>query len=192
MTINRAVFLDRDGTINFEREFLHRPEELHFIPGAAQAIRLLKEAGFRVIVVTNQSGIARGYYDEAAINRLHKYMDGELIRFGASIDAYYFCPHHPEYSSDDYGKTCGCRKPLPGMLLKAAVDFSLYLPASFMIGDKLSDVQTGLNAGCRPLLVRTGYGAEEAAKLPTGIPVYNDLLAASGAIVEETGNQAED
>jgi D-glycero-D-manno-heptose 1,7-bisphosphate phosphatase len=191
MAINRAVFLDRDGTINIEREFLHRPEEFHFIPGAVQAIRLLKEAGFRVIVVTNQSGIARGYFDDAAVNRLHRYMDGELIRFGASIDAYYFCPHHPEYSNDENGKACGCRKPLPGMLLNATADFSLDLAASFIIGDKLADVQAGLNAGCRPLLVRTGYGAEEAAKLPADVPVYDDLLAAARAIVEDTGNKAE-
>lgn len=185
MARNRAVFLDRDGTINVERQFLHRPEEFHFIPGAAQAIRLLNDAGYRVIVVTNQSGIARGYFDEAAVNRLHRYIDGELTRFGASIDAYYFCPHHPEYSIDDNGKTCGCRKPLAGMLFKAAADFSLDLSASFIIGDKLADVQAGINAGCRPFLVRTGYGAEEAAKLPMDVPVYDDLLTAARAIVDE-------
>jgi D-glycero-D-manno-heptose 1,7-bisphosphate phosphatase len=184
MAINRAVFLDRDGTINIEREFLHRPEEFLFIPGAVQAIRLLKEAGFRVIVVTNQSGIARGYYDEASVNRLHRYIDEELIRFGASIDAYYFCPHHPQYSMDDKEKACGCRKPLPGMLLKAAADFYLDLPTSYIIGDKLADVQAGLNAGCRPILVRSGYGAEEAATLPADVPVYDDLLMAARAIVE--------
>jgi D-glycero-D-manno-heptose 1,7-bisphosphate phosphatase len=185
MPSNRAVFLDRDGTINFEREFLHRAEEFQFIPGAAQAIRLLNEAWYRVIVVTNQSGIARGYFDEATVNRLHRYIDGELIRFGASIDAYYFCPHHPEYSINDNEKTCGCRKPLPGMLLKAAADFSLDLSASFIIGDKLADVQAGLNAGCRPILVRTGYGAELAANLPMDVPVYDDLLTAARAIVDE-------
>jgi D-glycero-D-manno-heptose 1,7-bisphosphate phosphatase len=185
MAINRAVFLDRDGTINVECEYLHQPEEFQFIPGAVQAIRLLKEAGYRIIVVTNQSGIARGYFDEAAVIRLHRYIDGELSRFGASIDAFYFCPHHPEYSIDDNGKTCVCRKPLPGMLLKAAADFSLDLSTSFIIGDKLADVQAGLNAGCRPLLVRTGYGAQEATKLPMDVPVYDDLLAAARAIVDE-------
>ena len=127
MASNRAVFLDRDGTINVERGFLHRPEEFQFIPGAAQAIRLLKESGFHVIVVTNQSGIARGYFDEAAVNRLHRHMDRELSRFGAAVEAYYICPHHPDYSIDENGKTCGCRKPLAGMLLKAAADFSLDL-----------------------------------------------------------------
>jgi D-glycero-D-manno-heptose 1,7-bisphosphate phosphatase len=191
MAINRAVFLDRDGTINVEQEFLHRPEEFRFIPGAVQAIRLLNEAGFRVIVVSNQSGIARGYFDEAAVIRLHRYMDSELTRSGASIDAYYFCPHHPDYSNDDDGKKCGCRKPLPGMLLKASADFSLDLPASFIIGDKLADVQAGLNAGCRAILVRTGYGAWEESRVPADVPVYDDLLTAVRAIVEETGNQAE-
>ncbi len=180
----KAVFLDRDGTINVELEFLHRPEEFRFIEGAPQAIKLLNDAGFRVIVVTNQSGIARGYYDEAAVMRLHRFVDEELARFGASIDAYYFCPHHPEYSTDPEGKACRCRKPGAGMLLKAAADLSLDLAASYMIGDKITDVQAGLNAGCRPILVRTGYGAAEAALLPQGIAVFADLLCAAEAIVE--------
>ncbi len=180
----KAVFLDRDGTINVELEFLHRPEEFVFIPGAPQAIRLLNDAAFLVIVVTNQSGIARGYYDEAAVHRLHRHVDAELARFGARIDAYYFCPHHPKYGIGDYGMECECRKPRPGMLFRAAADLSLDLAASFMVGDKLADVQAGLSAGCRSLLVRTGYGAEAAAGLPSGIPVYDDLLAAARAIVK--------
>ncbi len=183
----RAVFLDRDGTINFETEFLHRPEEFHFITGAPQAIRLFNEAGFRVIVVTNQSGIARGYYDEEAVRSLHRYVDGELRRFGAIIDAYYFCPHHPEYSGDDDGKACRCRKPEAGMLFRAAAEYSLDLAASYMIGDKISDVRAGLNAGCRPILVRTGYGAAEAPLLPHGVAVFDDLLSAARAIVAQTG-----
>ncbi len=180
----KAVFLDRDGTINIELEFLHRPEDFVFIPGAPQAIRLFNDAGFVVIVVTNQSGIARGYYDEAAVHRLHNHVDAELARFGARVDAYYFCPHHPEYGIGDYGKECECRKPKPGMLFRAAADFSLNLAESYMIGDKLLDVQAGLNAGCRSLLVSTGYGAEAAAGLPEGIPVYDDLLAAARAIID--------
>ncbi len=191
--MDRAVFLDRDGTINVEIEFLHLPEEFRFIPGAPQAIRLLNEAGFRVIVVTNQSGIARGYYDEAAVIRLHGFVDSQLARFGARIDAYYFCPHHPEYGIGDYGTECDCRKPGPGMLLRAAADFSLDLHASFMVGDKLADIRAGLNAGCRPMLVRTGYGASVEAGLPAGVPVYDDLLAAARAIVIEVNRlKAED
>ncbi|HEY6872495.1 MAG TPA: D-glycero-beta-D-manno-heptose 1,7-bisphosphate 7-phosphatase [Geobacteraceae bacterium] len=179
----RAVFLDRDGTINVEKEYLHRTEEFAFIPGAPEAIRLLKEAGYLVIVVTNQSGIGRGYYDEAAVHRLHRYMDGELARFGAAVDGYYLCPHHPLHGTGHYRRECGCRKPLPGMLLEAAGDFTVDLAGSWIVGDKLADVEAGLAAGCRPLLVRTGYGEEESARLPAGVPVYGDLLAAVRAII---------
>jgi D-glycero-D-manno-heptose 1,7-bisphosphate phosphatase len=182
---NRAVFLDRDGTINFEKEYLYRAEHFAFIPGAPQAIKLLKDAGFLVIVVTNQSGVARGYYDEAAVHELHRYMDAQLAPLGACVDAYYFCPHHPEHGIGAYRKECECRKPLAGMLLQAAADFSLDLKSSFIVGDKLADMEAGLKADCRPLLVRTGYGAAESAKLPAGIPVFDDLLAAARAIVGE-------
>src|SRR6516165_9449735 len=143
-TLKRAVFLDRDGTINVEKEYLHRPEDFEFIPGAPQAIKLLNEAGFCVIVVTNQSGVARGYYDEAAVERLHRYMDDELAHFGARVDAYYFCPHHPGHGSGTYTRECACRKPLPGMLVQAAADLAVDLTESWIIGDKLADVEAGL------------------------------------------------
>jgi D-glycero-D-manno-heptose 1,7-bisphosphate phosphatase len=180
---NRAVFLDRDGTVNLEKEYLHRTEEFEFIPGAPEAIRLLKDAGFLVIVVTNQSGIGRGYYDEADVHRLHRFMDEELKRHGAAVDAYYLCPHHPLHGIGEYRRECGCRKPLPGMLLEAADDFSIDLAASFIIGDKMADIEAGRAAGCRPLLVATGYGENESARLPAGVPVYNDVLAAARAII---------
>ncbi len=187
MSQQRAVFLDRDGTINVEKEYLHRPEEFAFIPGAPEAIRLLKEAGFLVIVVTNQSGVGRGYYDEAAVHRLHRYMDGELSRFGTGVDGYYLCPHHPLHGVGPYRRACGCRKPLPGMLLEAARDFSVDLAASWIVGDKRADVEAGLAAGCRPVLVRTGYGEEETESLPAGVPVCDDLLAAARAIIDTAG-----
>jgi D-glycero-D-manno-heptose 1,7-bisphosphate phosphatase len=180
---NRAVFLDRDGTINVEKGYLHRIEDFAFIPGAPQAIRMLKDAGFLVIVITNQSGIARGYYPVRAVSRLHEHMDDELARFGASIDAYYVCPHHPQGSVEEYAKACDCRKPLPGMLLEAARKFSINMDCSYMIGDKAVDVETGLQAGCRPVLVRTGYGAGQSSGLPVGVPCYDDLLDAAKAIV---------
>jgi D-glycero-D-manno-heptose 1,7-bisphosphate phosphatase len=181
--MDKAVFLDRDGTINVERTFLYLPEEFEFIPGAPEAIKLLNDAGFRVIVVTNQSGIARGFYDEAAVDRLHRHMDRELARFGAIVDAYYFCPHHPDYGIGHYGIPCDCRKPKDGMLRRGEAEFSLDLTASFMIGDKLVDVEAGLNSGCRPIMVRTGYGASESTRLPPGIPVYDSLPDAVRAIV---------
>jgi D-glycero-D-manno-heptose 1,7-bisphosphate phosphatase len=179
----RAVFLDRDGTINLERDYLHLPADFAFIPGAPEAIGLLKAAGFLVIVVTNQSGIARGYFDEAAVRRLHSHMDELLARHGTSVDAYYLCPHHPLHGSGDYRRDCGCRKPLPGMLVEAAGDFSIDLAASYVVGDKLADVAAGFAAGCRPLLVRTGYGEEESAALPPGVPCCDDLLDAARRIV---------
>jgi D-glycero-D-manno-heptose 1,7-bisphosphate phosphatase len=186
MPLRRAVFLDRDGTVNVEREYLHRTEEFAFITGAPEAIRLLKGAGFLVIVVTNQSGIARGYFDEAAVHRLHRYMDEQLARSGTSVDAYYLCPHHPHHGIGDYRRVCGCRKPLPGMLIEAAADYSIDLASSYVVGDKLADVEAGLAAGCRPLLVRTGYGAEESALLPPGVTCCDDILAAARQILSGT------
>lgn len=184
---SRAVFLDRDGTINVEREYVHRVEDFAFIPGAPEAIRLLKDAGFYVVVVTNQSGVGRGFYDEAAVHDLHRHMDAELASLGTAVDGYYFCPHHPEHGNGAYRTECACRKPMAGMLFQAAADLSLDLAASFMIGDKLADVEAGLKAGCRPLLVRTGHGTRAAERVPAGVAVYEDILAAARAIVSEAG-----
>jgi D-glycero-D-manno-heptose 1,7-bisphosphate phosphatase len=186
----RAVFLDRDGTINVEKEYLFRVEEFEFIPGAPEAIRLLKDAGFLVVVVTNQSGIGRGIYAEADLERLHAFMEQELARIGTGVDAYYFCPHHPRHGQGDYRMECACRKPLPGMLLAAARDLAIDLPASFMVGDKLADVEAGLAAGCRSVLVRTGYGAAEITAVPAGVQAVADLPAAAQLILA-AGNGAE-
>lgn len=180
---NRAVFLDRDGTINVEKSYLYRTEEFEFIPGAPEAIRSLREAGYLVIVVTNQSGVARGYFDEEAVHRLHRFMDGELARIGAAVDAYYLCPHHPLHGVGPYRVECACRKPLPGMLLAAAEAHGIDLARSWIVGDKAADVEAGIAAGCRPLLVRTGYGADEARIVPAGVLVCEDLPAAARTIL---------
>jgi D-glycero-D-manno-heptose 1,7-bisphosphate phosphatase len=169
-TKKRAVFVDRDGTINLEKEYLHRSEEFEFVVGAPEAIKTLKDAGFMVVVVTNQSGVARGYIDEL------------LATKGTSVDAYYFCPHHPEHGDDAYRVECDCRKPLPGMLMKAATDLGIDLSASWMIGDKLADIEAGIAAGCRTALVLTGYGESELYGLPPQTLVCADLLAAARAI----------
>jgi D-glycero-D-manno-heptose 1,7-bisphosphate phosphatase len=186
----RAVFLDRDGTINVEKEYLFRVEEFEFIPGAPEAIKLLKDAGFLVVIVTNQSGIGRGFYAEADLERLHAFMEQALARIGTGVDAYYFCPHHPQHGQGEYRTECVCRKPLPGMLLAAARDLVIDLPASFMVGDKLADVEAGLAAGCRPVLVRTGYGAAEITAVPAGVQTVADLSAAAQLILA-AGNEAE-
>ena len=184
----RAVFLDRDGTINEEKDYLHRPEDFAFLSGAPEAIRLLNEAGFSVVVITNQSGIGRGYYDEEALRRLHAHMHEELARYGAVVDACYFCPHHPEHGTGDYRRECSCRKPFPGMLHAAADELCLDLGASYVVGDKISDIEAGLNAGCRPLLVRTGYGAEEERFLPAGVVACDNLLTAARLIITDSGS----
>jgi D-glycero-D-manno-heptose 1,7-bisphosphate phosphatase len=180
---HKAVFMDRDGTINVEVQYLSQVKDFQFIPGVPWALRCLKDAGYLLVVVTNQSGIGRGYYDEAALESIHDHMHADLATFGAAIDACYFCPHHPEHATGDYRKECACRKPLPGMLQQAAQDLDIDLEASFMIGDKLADVEAGLAAGCTSFLVLTGYGSSQAAGVPEGVRVYPDLLAAAEAIL---------
>lgn len=168
---HRAVFLDRDGTLNVEVNYLHRIEDFVMIPGAAQAIKALNAAGYLVIVVTNQAGIARGYYDESALHRLHEHVSQALAREGAEIDAIYFCPHHP-----DFVAPCDCRKPAPGMLLQAAADHRIDLARSWLVGDTLSDMGAGRGAGCRTVLVRTGYGARSESELATGTAARPDAI----------------
>jgi D-glycero-D-manno-heptose 1,7-bisphosphate phosphatase len=162
-----AVFLDRDGTLNVEKNYLHRIEDFEFIPGAFEAVRGLNRAGFRVFVVTNQSGVARGYFDLGDVERLHRHIVDRLAENGGRIDGFYVCPHHPTEGKGDYKLTCTCRKGAPGLLLKAAEEHHLDLSRSFMIGDKEADIEAGERAGCTPLLVLTGYGAVTAAKVPT-------------------------
>jgi D-glycero-D-manno-heptose 1,7-bisphosphate phosphatase len=178
----RAVFIDRDGTINEEKEYLYRSEAFEFIPGAPEAIKVFNEAGFLVVVVTNQSGVARGYYGEDDVRSLHRHIDELLMSYGAKVDAYYFCPHHPLNGVGVYRIECACRKPMPGMLLKAASDLGIDLSRSWMIGDKLVDVEAGISAGCSSAMVLTGYGPEQQAKLPTGVMIFDDLLAAAAEI----------
>jgi D-glycero-D-manno-heptose 1,7-bisphosphate phosphatase len=179
--MKRAVFIDRDGTINEEKEYLYRTEDFVFIPGAPQAIRLLNDAGFLVIVVTNQSGVARGYYTEEDVHLLHRYVATQLEQEGARVDGWYYCPHHPS-GRGSYALPCRCRKPLPGMLLEAAGRFGIDLESSVMIGDKLVDVEAGRAAGCRPVLVRTGYGSEEEHRCHGAVDVFDDLLAVAESL----------
>lgn len=182
-----AVFLDRDGTINVEKDYLYRAEELKFIPGAPEAIRRLNQAGYLVVVVTNQSGVARGYYGEEDVHLLHRHMSEQLAIEQARVDAWLFCPHHPS-GRGSYGLPCKCRKPLPGMLLEAASRYDIDLEASVMIGDKCIDVEAGKAAGCRPILVRSGYGRQEEACVDPQVEVYDDLLS---AVIALTGKQEQ-
>jgi D-glycero-D-manno-heptose 1,7-bisphosphate phosphatase len=167
----RAVFLDRDGTLNVEVNYLHRVADLVLIPSAAQAVRTLNQAGYLVIVVTNQAGIARGYYDEAALHAFHAHFSNVLAASGAHLDAIYFCPHHPDFTG-----TCMCRKPAPGLLQRAAAEWCIDLQQSWLIGDNSSDIKAGCAGGCRTILVRSGYGAQVEARLSIDEAVRPDTI----------------
>jgi len=185
-----AVFLDRDGTINEEVGYLDRIEKLRLIPGAAEAIRLLNKSGMKAIVITNQSGVARGFYDEAFVEKTHAHLREVLRAEGAFLDGLYFCPHHPTEGRGEYLRVCGCRKPAPGLLLRAAKELRLDLARSYMVGDTLKDVETGARAGVRGILVRTGYGEEENLKLE-GKSVSREPGGIRPAALEESVRQAD-
>ncbi|NUN70000.1 MAG: HAD family hydrolase [Bacteroidetes bacterium] len=156
-----AVFVDRDGTINVDVDFLSSPGQLQLIPRSADAIRELNELGIPVIVVTNQSGIARGLYSEADLAAVHAALDAMLKTAGASVQRYYYCPHHPSEGIAPYVTACRCRKPSPGMLLDAQREFGFDLTRSFMVGDKRIDMEAGRAAGTTTVQVGTGYGERE-------------------------------
>ena len=182
--LSPAVFLDRDGTINVEKEYLIHPGDFEFLPGVPEALKKLQQAGFLLIVVTNQSGIARGYFSLEQVNKLHQYVTLQLEQFGVSLAGIYICPHHPTCGQGEYLRDCECRKGKPGMLLEAAEDLNIDLCKSFMIGDKLADIEAGYAAGCGTYLVQTGYGRDfEAAAITYGAEVVSDLPVVADIIV---------
>lgn len=179
----RAAFIDRDGVLNEERAFVHRREDFALLPGAVAALRLLKAAGYLLVVVTNQSGIARGIYSEADYLALTEHMRAELAAAGVSLDAVEYCPHLPDAPLERYRLDCDCRKPKPGMLRRAAQALDIEPGASFLVGDRLSDLEAGRAAGIgRCFLVRTGYALPEEA-VARADAVYEDLLACARSVV---------
>ena len=175
-----ALFVDRDGTVIEEGEYLSDPEQVELIPGTVDGLRRFAAAGYAVVLVTNQSGIARGYYDEAAFERVQAEVERRLRSAGVTLTAVYFCPHHPDFTGP-----CDCRKPAPGLFLRAAREHRLDPGRSVYVGDRLRDVEPGLALGGRAVLVRTGYGAAESAAAPPGVLVVDDLVAAADAILPE-------
>ncbi len=177
-----AVFLDRDGTINEEVGYLDRLERLTIYPQAGAAIQRLNESGLKALVVTNQSGVARGYFTECFLIGLHRHIQQLLAAEGAYLDGFYYCPHHPE-------ARCRCRKPETGMLLTAAADFGVDLGRSYLIGDTLKDMETAEKAGVKGVLVRTGYGREAEAAMPAAgigpVHVAADILAAVNWLIRD-------
>jgi D-glycero-D-manno-heptose 1,7-bisphosphate phosphatase len=172
----QAVFIDRDGTLNEDIGYVSRPEELVLYPWSAAAVRLINESGLFAVVITNQSGIARGMYTEKILADIHDTMIKELGRQGARIDAVYYCPHHPDVGNHRYRLECDCRKPQPGLLKAAARDHDLDLARSFVIGDKASDIKLAEHTGARAALVLTGYGRETLAH-PERWPCRPEIVA---------------
>lgn len=152
----KAVFFDRDGVLNIDKNYLYKIEEFEWQVDAMQAIRFLKEQGYFIVVVTNQSGIARGYYTERDMYLLHEHMQAELGKIGACIDAFYHCPHLPDATVAEYALECDCRKPAPGMVLQAIKDHGLDVEQSFLVGDKSRDIEAGNAAGVKGYLYKEG------------------------------------
>ena len=153
-----GVFIDRDGTLNEERDFLRKPEDLQLIRGAAGAISTLNRLGTLTCVISNQSGVARGFFSEADVALVHQALQRELLAEGARLDRIYYCPHHPTEGIPPYRVDCECRKPKPGMLKAAERDLNIDLSRSYVIGDKLDDISAGIAVNATTILVLTGYG----------------------------------
>jgi len=177
--MKRAVFLDRDGTINVEREYLSSPDGLLLIDGAAKAVRTINEAGLLAVVITNQSGIGRGYFTVEAVDAIHRRLSEMVGEGGGRFDAFYHCPHLPD-------EGCGCRKPATGLIERAAKELGIDPSKSYVIGDKAIDVEVARRCGAKGLLVLTGYGAEQQGWIePPPDFIAHDLLAAAEWIVED-------
>lgn len=183
----KAAFIDRDGVLNEERAYVYRAEDFEFAPGAVAALRRLKAAGYLLVVVTNQSGIARGLYSEADYHALTRHMRERLEAEGIHLDAVEYCPHLPDAPVERYRLQCDCRKPRPGMLNRAIRALDIDARASFLVGDRLSDIEAGRAAGIgRCFLVRTGYPlSQETVARANG--VYDDLLACARAVLATAG-----
>ena len=184
----RAVFIDRDGTISEEVGYINHVSRFRAFPYSAEAIRLLHENEWLAVLVTNQAGVARGYFTEDLIGATHQQLTRELERGGASLDAIYYCPHHPSVGEPPYRADCDCRKPKPGLIQRAACDLAVDIASSWMVGDRYSDIELARNAGLCSAFVLSGYGRGEweyqrAAWQQQPDIVANDLLAAVREII---------
>lgn len=177
MPLRPAVFLDRDGTINEQMGYINHISRFQLLPGVGAAIARLNAQGMPVVVVTNQSGLARGYFPVALLEAVHEKMHRQLAEDGAHIDALYLCPHHPEAKEACYRLHCDCRKPKTGLLERAAREMVLDLPRSYVIGDRWSDLRCGAAVGATTILVRTGYGRGDASYIGPTQTVQPDFVA---------------
>jgi D-glycero-D-manno-heptose 1,7-bisphosphate phosphatase len=172
-----AVFIDRDGTISEEVGYVNHVSRYRVFPFAAEAVRALNSAGRLAVLVTNQAGVARGYFAEEMIDKVHGMLTAELARGGARLDAIYYCPHHPTVGEPPYRFDCDCRKPKPGLILRAAAELRLDLARCWMVGDRYSDTELARNAGVRSAFVLTGYGRGELEHQSQAWPRRPNLVA---------------
>lgn len=181
-TLNKAVFIDRDDTICRDVGYCRRPEDLVLLPGSSAGLKLLNESGFKVVVITNQSGIARGFLDEAILDNIHAKMKEDLSREGASVDAIYYCPHHPD-------EGCSCRKPAPELGLRAIKEQGVDPRRSFVIGDRLMDILFARALGCKAILISNpkGIGELQAARVTADF-VAADLEEAANWVLHQAEN----
>jgi D,D-heptose 1,7-bisphosphate phosphatase len=182
-----AVFLDRDGTLNVETGGVRREEALQVLPGVGAALRRLRQEGYRLVVLTNQSVIARGQADEADVAAVHRRLERELGREGAYLDGIYVCPHHPEYGSPgeraEFARACQCRKPATGLLERACAELGLDRSRSWVVGDQTRDIEMARRAGVRSILVMTGRGGADGEFHATPDFVASNLTAAADVIL---------
>ncbi len=190
---SRAVFLDRDGTINEEVGYVNHIERFHLLPRAGEAIRLLNQHGWKTVVVSNQSGVARGYFPESLVHQVHQKMQGLLKREGARLDGIYYCPHHPDVGVPPYRQRCQCRKPATGLIEEAVKELGIDCSQSYVVGDRGVDVEFASRVGAKAVLVLTGYGKGEWEYCRNGWKVKpdhiaQDLFEAVHWIVEQTSH----
>jgi D-glycero-D-manno-heptose 1,7-bisphosphate phosphatase len=193
----RAVFMDRDGTLSEEVGYVNHPSRFRLFPSAASAIKHLNDSGWLAIVITNQAGVARGYFSEDMIQTIHAAMRQELENSGARLDAVYYCAHHPTVGEPPYRLDCDCRKPKPGLISRAAKEFDIDLEGSWMVGDRYGDVELARNAGVNSAFVLSGYGRGEwehqrAGWIEKPDLVAKDLLEAVKAIVSRKAETSAD
>jgi D,D-heptose 1,7-bisphosphate phosphatase len=181
--MRKAVFLDRDGTLNPDPGYISRPEDFELFPGVAQALARLKHAGYLLILITNQSGISRGLISLQQLELIHQKLQNLLAEAGTALDAIYYCPHHPDFPYEGVAD-CACRKPQPGMILQAAADFDIDMAGSYVIGDRRKDIQIALNSGVRPICIRP-----QPAPGYENVPTFPSLSAAVDWLLAETSNK---